>query len=178
MGFKTFGFAGGRDDIWEPEKDIYWGAEERMAGRQALHRRARAGKPAGGRADGPDLRQPGRPERQPGPGGLRPRHARDLRPHGDERRRDRGADRRRPHLRQDPRRRRCRAASARSRKPRAIEQQGLGWNSSFGSGKGGDTITSGLEGAWTPTPDHSGTATIFDMLFNYEWELTKSPAGA
>ena len=104
MGFKTFGFGGGRADIWEPEEDIYWGPEGQVAGRRALPRRPRARQPAGRRADGPDLRQPRRPERQPRPAGLGARHPRDLRPHGDERRRDRGADRRRPHLRQDPRR--------------------------------------------------------------------------
>ena len=60
MGFKTFGFAGGRADIWEPEEDIYWGAEEHLARRQALLRRARAREPARRRADGPDLRQSGR----------------------------------------------------------------------------------------------------------------------
>jgi catalase-peroxidase len=69
MGFKTFGFAGGRADIWEPEEDIYWGPKPWLAGRQALQRRPRAREPAGRRADGPDLREPGRPERQPRPGG-------------------------------------------------------------------------------------------------------------
>ena len=108
MGFKTFGFGGGRADVWEPEDDIYWGPETTWLGDQALQRRARTRQPAGRRADGPDLRQPGRPERQPRPAGLGARHPRDLCPHGDERRGDRGADRRRPHLRQDPWRRRCR----------------------------------------------------------------------
>ena len=109
MGFKTFGFAGGRQDIWEPEEDIYWGIEKTWLATatspQPLLRRPRAREPAGRRADGPDLREPGRPERQPGSGGLGPRRARDLRAHGHERRRDRGAGRRRPHLRQGPRRR-------------------------------------------------------------------------
>ena len=105
MGFKTFGFAGGRADIWEPE-ELYWGPEgtwlgdERYSGERELAEAARRG------ADGPDLRQSGRAERQARSGRRGARHPRDLRAHGDERRGDRRADRRRPHLRQDPRRRR------------------------------------------------------------------------
>ena len=106
MGFKTFGFGGGREDIWEPEEDIDWGPETQVARRRALQRRPRAGESARRRADGPDLRQSGRPERQSRPGRRGARHPRDLRPHGHERRGDRRPDRRRPHLRQDPRRRR------------------------------------------------------------------------
>ena len=109
MGFKTFGFAGGRDDVWEPE-ELYLGprrapgwATNATAANASLRTRCR-------RADGPDLRQPGRPERQPGPGRGGQGHPRNLLPHGDERRGDRRADRRRPHLRQDPRRRRSVAA--------------------------------------------------------------------
>jgi catalase-peroxidase len=175
MGFKTFGFGGGRADVWEPEEDVYWGPRH-LAGRQALQRRPRAREPAGRRADGPDLRQPGRPERQSRSARRGARHPRDLRAHGDERRGDRGADRRRPHLRQDPRRRpghprRPRAGS------RALEEQGLGWKSSFGTGVGGDAITSGLEVTWTSTPT-KWSNNFFWNLFGYEWELTKSPAGA
>ena len=103
MGFKTFGFGGGREDIWEPQP-IDWGPESHLAGRRALQRRARTRQSARRRADGPDLREPGGPERQSRPGRVRPRHPRDLRAHGDERRGDRRADRRRPHLRQGPRR--------------------------------------------------------------------------
>ena len=104
MGFKTFGFAGGRPDTWEPE-ELYWGPEgtwlgdERYSGERQLRGHARRG------PDGPDLRQPGRTQRQARPGRLGPRHPRHLRPHGDERRGNRRAQRRRPHLRQDPRRR-------------------------------------------------------------------------
>ena len=79
MGFKTFGFAGGRPDVWEPDEDVYWGPEDDLARRRALHRRPRAREPAGRRPDGPHLRQPGGPERQPGPAGLGPRHPRDVR---------------------------------------------------------------------------------------------------
>ena len=115
MGFKTFGFGGGRVDIWQPEEDIYWGTEDDLAGRQALQRRPRAGEPAGRRADGPDLCEPRRPQRQPRPRGFGPRCARDLRPHGHERRRNRGARRRRPHLRQGARRGRPEAGRPRAR---------------------------------------------------------------
>ena len=74
MGFKTFGFGGGREDVWEPEEDIYWGSEERVAGgdKRAVLRRPGSRKSARRRADGPDLREPGRAERQPGSGRLRP----------------------------------------------------------------------------------------------------------
>ena len=115
MGFKTFGFAGGRADVWEPEEDVYWGAEDTWLGDTPLLRRPPAREPARRRADGPHLRQPGRPERQPRPARLGPRHPRDLRPHGDGRRGDRRAHRRRPHLRQDPRRRRRRPRRRRAR---------------------------------------------------------------
>ena len=176
MGFETFGFGGGREDIWEPE-DVYWGPEqtwlgdERYSGDRELAGSSRRG------ADGPDLREPGGAERQPGSARRGPGHPRDVRAHGDERRGDGRADRRRPYVRQDPRRRqrgvhrsRARGAPARGAGLRLEEL-------SFGNGNGADTWTSGLEGAWTATPvkwDNS----FFDNLFNYEWELTKSPAGA
>ena len=140
MGFKTFGFGGGREDVWEPDQDVYWGARDDLAGRRhPLHarfrgrregrRRARVRRRRGWRhpqpqpgesarrgADGPDLRQPRRPGRQSRSGRRGARHPRDLRPHGDERRGDRRADRRRPHLRQDPRRRPRVARGGRARK--------------------------------------------------------------
>ena len=123
MGFKTFGFGGGREDIWEPEQDVYWGARRPEVARtdEALLAATRdLENPLGGRADGPDLRQPRGPERQTGSDRRRARHPRDLRAHGDERRRDGGADRRRPLLRQDPRRRprHPRRPRARSGRPR------------------------------------------------------------
>ena len=105
MGFKTFGFGGGRSDIWEPEED-YWGAETAWMGiDQRYSGDPRARQPARCHHHGPDLREPGRPGRPAGPAGLGARHPRDLCPHGDERRRDRGTHRWGPHLRQDPRRR-------------------------------------------------------------------------
>ena len=177
MGFKTFGFGGGREDVWEPEEDIYWGAETEWLGDKRYTGDRDLENPLAAVQMGLIYVNPEGPERQPGPGRLGPRRPRDLRAHGDERRGDRRARRRRPHLRQVPRRRRRGAWSAPSPRPRRIEEQGLGWKSSFGSGKGGDTITSGIEGAWKPNP------TKWDMgylntLFNYEWELVKSPAGA
>ena len=177
MGFKTFGFGGGREDVWEPREDIYWGAEDTGSATSATSGDRELENPLARRADGPDLRQPGRPERQARSGRLRPRHPRDLRAHGDERRGDRRADRRRPHLRQDATAPATRRWSAPSRKAPPSRSMGLGWKSSFGSGKGGDAITSGLEGAWTPNPTKWDNG-YFDKLFGYEWELTKSPAGA
>ncbi len=109
MGFKTYGFAGGRADAWEPDESTYWGPEERWLERQALQRRTRSRRAARGRADGPDLREPGRPERKPRSDRRGDRHSRDVRAHGDERRGDRRAHRRRPHVRQDARRRRSEA---------------------------------------------------------------------
>ena len=85
MGFKSFGFAGGRVDIWEPEKDIYWGIRRRVARGQALLGQPGPRESSRSRADGPDLREPGRAEWQSGPGRFRARCARDLRPHGHER---------------------------------------------------------------------------------------------
>jgi catalase (peroxidase I) len=107
----------------------------------------------------------------------RPRYPGDLRPHGDERRGDGGPDRRRAHVRQNPRR--CRSEQVCRPEPEAagIEEQGLGWKNSFGSGKGRDTIGSGLEVIWTTTPT-KWSNNYFENLFGYEWELTKSPAGA
>ena len=176
--FKTFGFAGGREDIWEPGAGRLLGHREDVAGDDtALLRRARSREPARRRADGPHLRQSGRPERQPGSDRGGARHPRDVRAHGDERRGDRRADRRRPHLRQDARRRRSRRIVGPDPEAADIEEQGLGWKNRFGTGKGGDAITSGLEVTWTSTPTKWGNG-FFENLFGYEWELTKSPAGA
>ena len=105
MGFKTFGFGGGRADTWEPERAVL-GAGRVVAGRRALQRRAAAAGSARRGADGPHLRQPRRSERQPRSRRRGARHPRDVRAHGDERRGDRRIDRGRPHVRQDARRRR------------------------------------------------------------------------
>ena len=178
MGFKTFGFGGGRADVWEPEEDIYWGpegkwlADERYSGDRDLQN------PLGCRADGPDLREPGRAERKARSHRGGQGHSRNVQPHGDERRRNGRTDCRRSHLRQDPRRWRSRDYWwAQNRKPPSIEEQGLGWKNKFGKGYGADTIGSGLEVTWTTTPT-KWSNNFFANLFSYEWELTKSPAGA
>ena len=141
MGFETFGYAGGRADVWEPDDDVYWGpetawlADERYQGDRELGQAARRG------ADGPDLRQPGGPQRQPGPAGVGPGHPRDLRPDGHERRGDRRADRRRSHLRQDPRRRRPTPTSIPTPRPRR-------WRTRVSAGR----TTSARARVTTPSP--------------------------
>jgi catalase-peroxidase len=180
MGFKTFGFAGGREDVWEPDLDVYWGAETLPgvggAVTNATPATGATGESARRRADGPDLRQPRRPGRQPDPVAA----ARDIRETfarmamNDEETvaliagghtfgKTHGAG----------------PASHVGPEPEAagLEDQGLGWKNSFGTGKGGDTITSGLEVTWTTTPT-KWSNNFFRNLFGYEWELTKSPAGA
>ena len=174
MGFKTFGFGFGRPDVWEPE-EIFWGPGH-LARRRALQRRPGTRRPVRRRTDGPDLREPGGSQREPGSSGVRAGHPGDLQPDGDERRGDSRAHRRRSHVRQVPRRGRRQLGRPRARGlPRRTS--GLGWKSTFGSGKGKDTITSGLEGAWTPTPT-TWDNSYFETLFGHEWELTSSPAGA
>ncbi len=176
MGFKTFGFAGGREDIWEPEKDIYWGtedtwlAEARYSGERDLENPLAAVQmgliyvnPEG--PDGePDPIASGRDVRE-----TFARMAMDdeetvaLTAGGHTFGKCHGAG----------------DAALVGPEPEAahIEEQGLGWRSSHGSGIGADQIGSGLEGSWTPTPTRWDNS-YFDMLFGNEWELTKSPAGA
>ena len=177
MGFTTFGFAGGRADVWEPDEDVYWGPEATWLGDERYTGDRELEKPLGRRPDGSDLRQPGGPQRQPRPAGRGPRHPRDVRPHGDERRGDRRADRGRPHVRQDPRRGRPRRFVGAEPEGAPLEEQGFGWQNSFGSGKGRDAITSGLEVTWTQTPTQWSNK-FFENLFGFEWELEQSPAGA
>jgi catalase-peroxidase len=177
MGFKTFGFGGGRVDIWEPEEDIYWGpegkwlADERYSGDRQLEN------PLGAVQMGLIYVNPEGPNGKPDPVAA----ARDIRETfarmamNDEETvalvvgghtfgKAHGA---------------CEQAKYIGPEPEAapIEEQGLGWKNTFGTGKGADAFTSGLEGAWTTNPvkwDNN----YFDNLFGYEWELTKSPAGA
>ncbi|MFZ1751385.1 MAG: catalase/peroxidase HPI [Saprospiraceae bacterium] len=181
MGFKTFGFAGGREDIWEPEEDIYWGAEEewlatsdkpksRYSGERDLENPLAAVQMGliYVTPDGPD----GNPDPIASGRDVRETFARmamndeetvALTAGGHTFGKSHGAG----------------DVGLVGPEPEAapIEEQGLGWKSSFGSGKGIDTISSGIEGAWKPNP------TTWDMgylkvLFKYEWELVKSPAGA
>ena len=177
MGFKTFGFAGGREDIWEPEKDIYWGAEsgwlddKRFAGdHEHLEN------PLAAVQMGLIYVNPEGPEGNPDPIAA----AKDIRETFGRMAMDDeetvaliagGHTFGKAHGAGD--------ASHVGVEPEgaSIEEQGFGWTSSFGTGKGGDTITSGLEVTWTTTPT-KWSNNFFWNLFGYDWELTKSPAGA
>ena len=175
-GLQTFGFGFGREDIWEPE-EIFWGSEDTWLGDERYSGDRELAKPLGAVQMGLIYVNPEGPNGNPDPLAAARGHPRDLRPHGDERRGDRRADRRRAHVRQDPRRGRPRHGRP---EPEAapLEQQGLGWKNSFGSGNGkATTLTSGLEGAWTSEPTKWDNG-FLENLFGYEWELTESPAGA
>ena len=176
MGFKTFGFAGGREDVWEPEEDIDWGSEGVWLGDERYTGDRELDTPLGAVQMGLIYVNPEGPNGNPDPVAsgrdIRETFARmamndeetvALTAGGHTFGKAHGAGDT-AHVGPEP-------------EGAPIEQLGLGWKSSFGSGKGGDAITSGIEGAWTPTPvkwDNS----YFDTLFGYEWEATKSPAGA
>jgi catalase-peroxidase len=177
MGFETFGFAGGREDVWEPEEDIYWGPETTWLGDERYSGDRELADPLGAVQMGLIYVNPEGPNGNPDPLAS----ARDIRETfarmamNDEETvalTAGGHTFGKAHGAADP-------DEYVGREPEGapIEQMGLGWKSSFGTGKGVDTISSGLEGAWTPTPiawDNS----YFDVLLGYEWELTRSPAGA
>ena len=176
MGLKTFGFGGGREDVWEPEEDIYWGTEsewlddKRYTGDRELENPLAAVQmgliyvnPEGPNGN-PDPVASGRDIRETfARMGMNDEETVALVAGGHTFGKCHGAG--------DP------ALLGPAPEAAGIEEQGLGWISRFGSGKGDDTITSGLEGAWTPNPTHWSMG-YFDMLFGHEWELTKSPAGA
>jgi len=176
MGFKIFGFAGGREDVWEPEQDIYWGPEAEWLGDKRYSGDRELEQPLAAVQMGLIYVNPQGPNGEPDP----LRSASDIREtfarmamndeetvaliagghtfgkcHGA------GLE---SHVGVEP-------------EGASIEMQGLGWQNSFESGKGSHAITSGLEGAWTPNPIQWDNG-YFDTLFGYEWELTKSPAGA
>ena len=176
MGFKTFGFGGGREDVWEPEEDVYWGTEnkwlddKRYSGDRDLENSLAAVQMGliYVNPEGPN----GNPDPIAAAKDIRETFARmamndeetvALIAGGHTFGKTHGAG----------------PASHVGPEPEAagIEEQGLGWKSSFGKGKGGDTITSGLEVTWTTTPT-KWSSNFFWNLFGYEWELTKSPAGA
>ncbi|HRZ86569.1 MAG TPA: catalase/peroxidase HPI [bacterium] len=176
MGFKTFGFAGGREDIWEPEKDIYWGSEGKWLEDKRYSGDRQLEKPLAAVQMGLIYVNPEGPNGNPDPVAA----AKDIRvtfarmAMNDEETvaliagghtfgKTHGAG----------------PASHVGPEPEAagIEEQGLGWKSSFRTGKGADAITSGLEVTWTTTPAR-WSYNFFWNLFGYEWELTKSPAGA
>ncbi|MET8535605.1 catalase/peroxidase HPI [Streptomyces sp. NPDC005065] len=176
MGFKTFGFGGGRADVWEPDEDVYWGPETTWLGDERYTGDRELENPLGAVQMGLIYVNPEGPNGNPDPLAA----ARDIRETfrrmamNDEETvaliagghtfgKTHGAG----------------PADSVGPDPEAasLEEQGLGWRNSFGTGKGGDTITSGLEGTWTNTPvtwDNS----FFEILFGHEWELFKSPAGA
>lgn len=176
MGFKTFGFGGGRNDFWEPQEDVYWGSEETWLGDQRYSGDRQLEKPLAAVQMGLIYVNPEGPDGKPDPVAA----AKDIREvfgrmaMNDEETvaliagghtfgKTHGAA----------------PASHVGPEPEAagIEEQGLGWKSKYGTGKGTDTITSGIEITWTPTPTKWGN-NFFKTLFSYEWELTKSPAGA
>lgn len=176
MGFKTLGFGGGRPDIWEPEDEIYWGPETKWLGDARYSGDRELAKPLGAVQMGLIYVNPEGPNGKPDPLAS----ARDIRETfarmamNDEETvalvagghtfgKAHGAG----------------DAAQVGREPEGadIEEQGLGWKNSFGTGKGVHTITSGIEGAWTPNPVKWDNG-YFETLFGYEWELTKSPAGA
>jgi len=176
MGFKTFGFAGGREDVWEPEQDIYWGSETTWLGDQRYSGDRQLENPLAAVQMGLIYVNPEGPNGSPDPLAA----ARDIRETfarmamNDEETvaliagghtfgKTHGAGDAK-HVGREP-------------EGAPLEEQGLGWKSTFGSGKGGDAITSGLEVTWTTTPTRWSND-FFAHLFGYEWELTKSPAGA
>ena len=176
MGFKTFGFAGGRADVWEPEEDIYWGPEDKWLGDKRYSGDRDLENPLAAVQMGLIYVNPEGPNGNPDPLAA----ARDIRETfarmamNDEETvaliagghtfgKTHGAGDAK-HVGPEP-------------EAAGIEEQGLGWKSSFGTGKGGDTIGSGLEVTWTTTPT-KWSNNFFSNLFGYEWELTKSPAGA
>ena len=176
MGFKTFGFAGGREDIWVPEKDIYWGSEDKWLGDKRYAGERDLEKPLAAVQMGLIYVNPEGPNGNPDPiaaaQDIRETFARmamndeetvALIAGGHTFGKTHGAG----------------DAKCVGAEPEAasIEEQGLGWKSSFGTGKDGDAITSGLEVTWSTTPTKWSNS-FFQNLFGYEWELTKSPAGA
>lgn len=176
MGFKLLGFGAGRVDIWEPEEDIYWGPEIEMLGDKRHIGERILEEPLAATQMGLIYVNPEGPNRNPDPAasahdvrmafrrmGMNDEETVALIAGGHTVGKCHGAG--------DP------ALVGPEPEAAPIEQQGLGWISRFGSGKGGDTITSGIEGAWTPTPTRYDTS-YFDTLFGHEWELVKSPAGA
>ena len=177
MGFKTFGFAGGREDVWGPEEDIYWGAETTWLGDERYTGDRELENPLGAVQMGLIYVNPQGPNGNPDPLAA----AKDIRETfarmamNDEETvaliagghtfgKTHGAADADQHVGPEP-------------EGASLEEQGLGWKNSFGSGMAGDTITSGLEGAWTNEPAKWDNG-FFDNLFDYEWELVTGPGGA
>ena len=178
MGFKTFGFAGGREDVWEPEEDIYWGPESEWLGDERYSGDRELENPLGAVQMGLIYVNPEGPNGKPGPARRGARHPRDLRPHGDERRGDRRADRRRPHLRQGPRRRRSgQHVGPRARGAPASRSRASAGRTASAAARAATRSPAASKAPGPPTRPKWDND-YFDNLFGYEWELTKSPAGA
>ena len=176
MGFKTFGFGGGREDIWEPEQDTYWGSETEWLGDRRHSGDRQIEKPLAAVQMGLIYVNPEGPDGNPDPVasgrdvratfgrmGMNDEETVALIAGGHTFGKCHGAGDA-SHVGPDP-------------EGSPVEEQGLGWRSSFGSGKGSDTISSGIEGAWKPNPTKWDLGYL-RILFTYEWELVKSPAGA
>ncbi|MCG6964102.1 MAG: catalase/peroxidase HPI, partial [Acidobacteria bacterium] len=177
MGFKTFGFGGGREDVWEPEGDIDWGTETEWLGDERYSGDRELANPYGAVQMGLIYVNPEGPNGNPDPVAS----GRDVRETfkrmamndyetvaltagGHTFGKCHGASPQEPYVGREP-------------EGAGLEEQGLGWKSTFGSGKAGDSFTSGIEGAWNRTPT-KWDMSYLDTLFGYEWELVKSPAGA
>jgi len=176
MGFKTFGFGGGREDIWEPEEDIYWGSEKEWLGVNRYSGKRDLENPLGASHMGLIYVNPQGPDANPDPflaaHDIRETFGRmamndyetvALIAGGHTFGKSHGAA---PESHKGP-----------EPEGAKIQEQGFGWTSNFGTGMGADTVSSGLEGAWTTNPIKWDNG-YFDLLFGHEWELTKSPAGA
>ncbi len=176
MGFKTFGFGGGREDVWEPEEDTYWGPESEWLGDKRYSGDRELENPLAAVQMGLIYVNPEGPNGEPDALAS----ARDIRDVFD--RMAMNDEETVALIAGGHTFGKCHGAAEDSHlgpEPEAasIEEQGLGWKNSYGSGKGRDTITSGIEGAWTPTPTKWDNS-YFDTLFKYDWNLVKSPAGA
>ena len=177
MGFETYGFAGGRADIWEPEADIYWGSEGEWLGNKQRYEHGELESPLGAAHMGLIYVNPEGPNANPDPIAA----AHDIREtFGRMAMNDEetvaliagGHSFGKTHGAADPEK-----YIAAEPAGATMAEQSMGWKNTFGTGAGPDTITSGLEGAWTTTPT-KWSNNFFENLFGYEWELTKSPAGA
>jgi len=176
MGFKTFGFAGGREDIWEPEEDVYWGGEAEWLGDKRYTGERELENPLAAVQMGLIYVNPEGPNGQP-----------DVLASG----RDIRETFRRMAMNDEETVAlvagghtfgKCHGAGdaklvGAEPEAAALEEMGLGWKNALGTGRGGDTTSSGIEGAWTPNPTQWDNG-YFDMLFGYDWNLVKSPAGA
>jgi catalase-peroxidase len=176
MGFKTFGFGGGRVDIWQPEEDIYWGNEKTWLGDDRYSGDRQLESPLAAVQMGLIYVNPEGPNGKPDPvaSGRDVRETFARMAMNDEETVALVAGGHtfgKAHGAGDP------ALVGPAPEGAPLHEQGLGWHNSFGSGKGIDTITSGIEGAWKPNPT-TWDQGYFEMLFTYEWELVKSPAGA